>query len=343
MSINILNLGGGVQSSTVLYMSCVGELPPIDHAIFADTGWEPTAVYEHVGWLREFAEGHGVHVHVVSAGDLRADALRSQVPGIASEGHRWASMPLYTCRVWFPIEQDKAILQSAVDEFEGRETPSGLDIGEFLWLPENDTDAYKFKQASKLRKVLADLNAGKTVEQRGMVKRQCTAEYKIQPIERFIKTDILGLPSKGKWPKECVVRQWFGISSDESRRCRASQARWKSHWYPLCDRFITRLGCLLWIDKNGFPVPPRSACIGCPFHHNDEWRAMKIHRPSEFADACQFDDSIRKCGGMRGDVYLHRSFQPLRDVDLENDVDKGQMLLLDDPELIGCESGHCFI
>ena len=40
--IEILNLGAGVQSSTVLLMSIHGELPHIDHAIFADTGWEPS-------------------------------------------------------------------------------------------------------------------------------------------------------------------------------------------------------------------------------------------------------------------------------------------------------------
>lgn len=33
---NILSLGAGVQSTTVLLMSCLGELPPLDCAIFND-------------------------------------------------------------------------------------------------------------------------------------------------------------------------------------------------------------------------------------------------------------------------------------------------------------------
>ena len=33
-------------------MSCVGELPKLDHAIFADTGWEPSIVYDHLAYLR---------------------------------------------------------------------------------------------------------------------------------------------------------------------------------------------------------------------------------------------------------------------------------------------------
>ncbi|KKN55324.1 hypothetical protein LCGC14_0583140, partial [marine sediment metagenome] len=43
--LRILSLGAGVQSTAVLLMSCQGVLPPLDAAVFADTGWEPKAVY----------------------------------------------------------------------------------------------------------------------------------------------------------------------------------------------------------------------------------------------------------------------------------------------------------
>ena len=36
--LNVLSLGAGVQSSTLLLMSCRGVLPKLDAAIFADTG-----------------------------------------------------------------------------------------------------------------------------------------------------------------------------------------------------------------------------------------------------------------------------------------------------------------
>jgi len=44
----VLSLGAGVQSSTVLLMSCAGEFEHLDAAIFADTGFEPPDVYR---WL----------------------------------------------------------------------------------------------------------------------------------------------------------------------------------------------------------------------------------------------------------------------------------------------------
>src|SRR5690606_37800588 len=49
--LKVLLLGAGVQSTTVLLMSCRGLLPKLDAAVFADTQWEPSEVYEHLEWL----------------------------------------------------------------------------------------------------------------------------------------------------------------------------------------------------------------------------------------------------------------------------------------------------
>ncbi|MGZ2991111.1 hypothetical protein AAER26_00050, partial [Pseudomonas aeruginosa] len=65
-------------------MAAHGEIGPMpDCAIFADTGWEPKAVYEHLAWLRS-PNVLPFPVHIVSAGDLRADLIS------ASRGERWA-------------------------------------------------------------------------------------------------------------------------------------------------------------------------------------------------------------------------------------------------------------
>ncbi|MFF9063704.1 hypothetical protein ACF09K_34240 [Streptomyces sp. NPDC014882] len=83
-----LSLGAGVQSSTLLALSVEGFLPKVDYAIFADTGWEPRAVYAHLDRLeREIAAPAGIPVLRVSAGNIRSDALNPD--------HRFASMPLH--------------------------------------------------------------------------------------------------------------------------------------------------------------------------------------------------------------------------------------------------------
>lgn len=50
--LRVLSLGAGVQSTTLALMAARGEIGAPDCAIFADTGDEPKAVYEHLAWLK---------------------------------------------------------------------------------------------------------------------------------------------------------------------------------------------------------------------------------------------------------------------------------------------------
>ena len=72
--IDVISLGAGVQSTTMVLMAAHGELTPMPRAaIFADTGAEPRAVYEHLDWLRS-PNVLPFPVHVVQFGNLRADS-----------------------------------------------------------------------------------------------------------------------------------------------------------------------------------------------------------------------------------------------------------------------------
>lgn len=265
MTLRVLSLGAGVQSSTLLLLSERGEVDRFDCAVFADTGWEPAAVYDWLGWL----DGQtSIPVHTVSAGNIRDDALVSQVRGKAEDGNRWASMPLF-------------VLQ-----------PNG---------------------------------------DRGQIRRQCTTEYKIEPIERFIRRELLGLNPGQRAPTKCV-EQSYGISTDEMRRVRVAREHWKHNRYPLIELGMSRADCLRWWESEALPEPPRSACIGCPYRADAEWRRLT---PDEFEDACKLDDAIRKSGGMRGDLFLHASRRPLREVDFSTDVEKGQGLMFPTNECDG--------
>ena len=91
----VLSLGGGLQSTTLLLMSLHGEIPmPCEAAVFADTGWERAGTYETVEWLTEYAAGFGVKVHTVCAkkraktptGNIRADTVDKN----------FIHMPVYT-------------------------------------------------------------------------------------------------------------------------------------------------------------------------------------------------------------------------------------------------------
>ncbi len=291
-SLKILSLGAGVQSSTIFMMSCLGEIEKIDAAVFADTGWEPKAVYKWLGWLMKQGVIYGIPVTIVQQGNIKEDALVSRVRGIAAEGNRWASLPLFTKKIW--READIPELTDLIEQRESEE-----------------------KEASRYYDIWAKVEAAGEYVQRGMIRRQCTYEYKIRPIEKELRR-LAGYKKYARIPIG-TVETWKGISMDELRRVSMSRVKWIEFYYPLIELRTRRSDCLAWFKKRDLPRPPRSACIGCPYHHNREWKHMRDTSPSEWQEAIEFDKAIRKCGGLRGDVFIHRDLMPLDEVKLDSD------------------------
>ena len=167
----------------------------------------------------------------------------------------------------------------------------------------------------------------------GMLRRQCTKNYKIVPARRHVRK-LLG--------KGGSVTMLIGISLDEAQRMRHSNVGYITNEYPLIDRRMTRQDCLHWLTAHGYPTPPKSACIGCPYKRNDQWREMRDHAPDEWADAVAFDAIMRNRRHEHGEAYLHRSLLPLPLVDLRTPQDRGQLEMFDDVSDGECGAFSCF-
>lgn len=142
-----LSLGAGVQSTTMALMAAHEEIGPMpDCAIFADTGWEPKAVYDHLDWLMS-PNVLPFPVHIVSAGNIREQLAA------AADGHRWASIPAFTKTV----------------------TPAGTEMEVF---DEDDNGETIAIGTRRTRKETVSI---------GMIRRQCTKEFKIVPIVRKVR------------------------------------------------------------------------------------------------------------------------------------------------------------
>ena len=257
--LRVLSLGAGVQSTTMALMAAHSEVGPMpDCAIFADTGWEPAAVMDHLAWLMS-PNVLPFPIHIVSDGNIRDNLLA------AASGNRWASIPAFTRSV----------------RRTGR-----VDIG--------------------------------------MIRRQCTGDYKIVPIRRKVR-ELAGLTRK-RSPKLPVVEQWIGISTDEIIRMKPSFQPWQVNRWPLIERRMSRQDCLAWLKRHGYPIPPKSSCIGCPFHSDAMWRQIRDEDPDAWFDAVDVDRAIRSgLRGIRGEVFLHRSAIPLDEADLSTEADRGQL------------------
>jgi hypothetical protein len=162
----------------------------------------------------------------------------------------------------------------------------------------------------------------------GMIRRQCTTEYKIEVIEKWIRYELIGLRWHQWMPRDVTVHQYMGFSLDEPGRAararnRFNQIRWGSVHFPLFELEMTRADCQEYL-KSRVPHPvPRSACVFCPFKNSQEWRHLRDNDPGGWARAVEVDNALRIPGnvvnrGLNQKLYIHRSCVPLAEADLED-------------------------
>lgn len=153
-----------------------------------------------------------------------------------------------------------------------------------------------------------------------LANRSCTRDYKIAPIIRKVR-ELAGLTGK-RGPKHPVAQQLIGISTDEAARMKPSRDAWIENQWPLIDAGMSRGDCLRWLERRGYPIPGKSSCTFCPYHSDAAWAAIRDGDPAAWAEAVEVDGRIRDLwrGQRKGTrLYLHRSLQPLREVEFTSD------------------------
>jgi len=120
----------------------------------------------------------------------------------------------------------------------------------------------------------------------------------------------------------------MNISNDEAARMKPSNVKYIVNRWPLIEQRMSRWDCLRWLERKGYPTPAKSSCIGCPFHNDAHWKAMRDNDPEAWRDAVEIDKIIRDGGtqrGIRSQQFMHRSGKPLDKVDLSTAEDRGQL------------------
>jgi hypothetical protein len=235
-----ISLGAGVQSTTMALMAAHGEITPMpDCAIFADTGWEPKAVYEHLAWLMS-----GVlpfPVFRVSGGNLRADILsRSN-----TTGGRFAAVP------WFmqmPNGDDAMGRRQCTKEYKlypirrkvremlGGKTPKG---GAEMWIGISGP-------------ILLD---GPT-RLRSMVQSAFRLAFAVA-----IHAPLAVAARSGRPPALAVrftITRNGVISLDETMRMKPSNVQYITNRWPLIEARLNRNDCLRWLERHNYSQPPKS-------------------------------------------------------------------------------------
>ena len=170
--------------------------------------------------------------------------------------------------------------------------------------------------------------------EKGMLMRQCTPDYKINPVKKLINS---------KLERAEPYRKWIGISFDERSRMKISPEKKVTNYYPLVDNFIRRDMAIDYVVGQGLRKPQRSSCYFCPFHSDEYWLWLKKYHIKEFNKACDFEIKSQMIvksglGVIRDMVYVHSSCKPLAEVKFDNE---NQLNLF--PHLIDECDGECGI
>lgn len=152
----------------------------------------------------------------------------------------------------------------------------------------------------------------------GQLRRQCTGRWKIAPMREWLQANRNG----------SQVEQWLGISTDEYQRMRDSDVKYISNRYPLIDMRYSRYDCTRWLYHHDLDIPPKSACVFCPFHNQGAWIDLKHSGNDDWSKAVEVDEAIRSARPPF-DLFVHPSRKPLRDVDLRTAHEQGQLSLWD--------------
>lgn len=147
----VLSLGAGVQSSCLALMAERGDygIPKPDLAIFADTGWEPPSVYEHLAWLKAQLT---YEVVTVSNGNIKENVLA----GIMPDGSQFLGMPAFVvqpdgskgilhrqCTTHYKTNPINSYLREILQIPRGRR--ASLDLQVEMWLGISADEAMRQK------------------------------------------------------------------------------------------------------------------------------------------------------------------------------------------------------
>jgi len=150
--------------------------------------------------------------------------------------------------------------------------------------------------------------------ERFMLSRQCTRQYKVAPLQRYLYD---------RYPGECI-RLMLGISVDECHRMRDSSAARIEHVYPLVDRRLARWQCREIVERAGLAAPSKSSCWFCPYRSSASQWALVRRYPRLREMAQVLEDRINADRRRRGrdEIVVLRA---------DTEVEQGDF----------CEAGFC--
>lgn len=157
MNLKVLSFGGGVQSTTLALMAMSGEFERPDLILFADTGNESAATYEHVNNVRRAAEDNGLEFVRVSRGNIIHDVLAASHPASGIKTGQVGQPPFYVAgnntriegKLWrkcsrqYKIDPMREYVRRRLGVEKGRKMPDGITVEKWIGISIDEASRMK--------------------------------------------------------------------------------------------------------------------------------------------------------------------------------------------------------
>lgn len=166
----VISLGWGVQSFTLAAMAALGEIEPVDYAVFADTRYESILTIEfavrNMGWL----EGHGVKVVTVRGKEnpivIARGGGKIYIPAFTESKNASGGMLRRQCTQRWKVAPIRRFIQSQRD---GRPVEMLLGISTDEWQRMLDSDVkYITNSYPLIEKKMSRLDCIRWLEEHGL-------------------------------------------------------------------------------------------------------------------------------------------------------------------------------
>ena len=154
----------------------------------------------------------------------------------------------------------------------------------------------------------------------GKMPRQCTCDYKIKVIERFVRSKLLCYqPRERTKPYDIHAHAMhLGIMADEYHRAKESRQRLFTNQYPLVEMGWTRVDCFAY-NKEVWGLETRaSSCVFCPFHTTYFFQYLQAYEPDNYAKVQLIDELLENKAvhpPLQSTLFLTKRHVRLRDLD----------------------------
>jgi hypothetical protein len=217
------------------------------------------------------------------------------------------------------------------------------------WLNEQGVHAESVKSKPSILDAIekCDVYLPLWTETGAPMRRQCTNHHKLIPLKRRLR-EIAGYHATNPpHPKPGEFEAWIGFTLDEQERRALSRTKYMVSRWPLIELGMTRDDCTKYLQEHKLPIPPKSACVICPYRRAKDWIAIRDQTPEEFQQAINIDNGIRLAKPNKyiktDKIYLYQGLVPLEDADLDKIAEEDeQRAKKQGYQIIICDGGSCW-